>query len=42
MAAGAWVHPPIGISLGAILLILVVSVGASLLHARRSEPEARQ
>jgi len=42
MAAGAWVHPPIGISLGAILLILVVSVGASLVHARRSEPEARE
>jgi tellurite resistance protein TerC len=41
MVASAWVHPPIGVSLGAIVLILAVSVGASLVSSRRQEPAPR-
>jgi predicted tellurium resistance membrane protein TerC len=42
MVASYWVHPPIGISLGGIVLILTVSVAASLIHARRAKAAARE
>jgi TerC family integral membrane protein len=42
MVVSYWVHPPIGVSLGGIVLILAVSVGASLIHARRAEAAARE
>jgi len=42
MVASYWVHPPIGVSLGGIVLILTVSVAASLIHARRAEGAARE
>jgi tellurite resistance protein TerC len=42
MVVSYWVHPPIGVSLGGIVLILAVSVAASLIHARRAEAAARE